>query len=47
MNRPPKKDANGELVRDENGFPVRDTDWYVLLLSIKVQRLLWAPIHRT
>jgi hypothetical protein len=29
VNRPPKKDANGELLRDDNGFPVRDTDWYV------------------
>jgi hypothetical protein len=27
VSRPPKKDDKGEIVRDERGYAVRETDW--------------------
>ncbi|KAL7423062.1 hypothetical protein Q5752_002361 [Cryptotrichosporon argae] len=30
VSKPPKRDANGELVKDEHGYPVRDTNWFTI-----------------
>ncbi|WVQ83033.1 hypothetical protein IAT38_005171 [Cryptococcus sp. DSM 104549] len=29
-NKPPKKDADGKLITDANGYPVRETNWYTI-----------------